>query len=122
MEIKIMVKESTYERLQRYAKPFEDTPDSVLNRVLDELEKSEGATVVEESSYNERRIDPWRLPNLTHTKILKARIDGKDMERPKWNPLLERIIVIAMKRLSDFKKVQELCSANMVRGSKTEDG
>ena len=38
----IEINQATFERLQRHAKPFVDTPDIIINRALDALGLSEG--------------------------------------------------------------------------------
>jgi len=119
----ITIEHSTFERLQRHAKPLVDTTDSVLNRALDALEKQIGPSVkVETSATSERRIDPRRLPKLTHTKVLEATIDQERIAKPNWNRLLDRILIESMRRLQDFRKLHQLCPVNMVEGRKEDEG
>ena len=81
----ITVEQSTFERLQRHAEPLVDSADKVVNRALDALEQT-GSRVVADSgtSNSERRIDPNDLPNLTHTKVLDASLDGDILAKPNW--------------------------------------
>lgn len=120
----IMIDEATFERLQRHAKPFIDTPDMVVSRALDALENLQENYVQEQKNYavSERAIDPNRLPNLTHTKVLDASVEREPIDRPNWNLLLGRILVQAMKQLRDLEKLKKLCSVHMVNGFKGTEG
>jgi hypothetical protein len=119
----ITVQDHTFERLQRYAKPFVDTPDMVINQALDALDQLADATSSKErSGENERRIDPRALPNLTHTKILGASIGGESIAKANWNLLLDEILRRGMKRVGTFEKLRQLCPVNMVKGRKEDEG
>lgn len=120
----ISVQNSTYERLQRHAKPFVDTPETVIVRALDALDQFAGESEQTPSSPAavERHIDPRALPNLTHTKILTASIGGKTIAKANWNLLLDEVLRCAMKRLGSFEKVRQLCPINMVKGRKEDEG
>ena len=119
----ITVEQSTFERLQRHAEPLVDSADKVVNRALDALEQT-GSRVVADSgtSNSERRIDPNDLPNLTHTKVLDASLDGDILAKPNWNQILENILIRTMKRLADFGSLRKHCPVNMVQGLKENEG
>ena len=70
----------------------------------------------------ERRIDPRALPNLTHTKMLDASIEGEATAKPNWNLLLDEVLRRAMKRARSFEKLHQLCPVNMVKGRKEDEG
>ena len=119
----ITIQPLTFERLQRHAKPFVDTPETVINLALDALEQlEEPAVAVGGQNPGERQIDPRILPNLTHTKVLDASIEGETITKPNWNLLLVQMLIRAMKQLSDFDKLHKLCPVNMVEGRKTDEG
>ena len=119
----IAIEQSTFERLQRHARPLLDTTDAVVNRALDALEHREGHSVPEDSpSVAECQIDAGNLPNLKHTKVLDASLEGKRVVKPNWNRILERILIRAMKQFSDFDELRRLCPVNMVRGRKEDEG
>ena len=93
----ITIQRATFERLQRHAKPFVDTPDTVIIRALDALDQ----TVVEhvpngQFTETEQLLDPLSLPDLTHTKIQDASIDGEPIRKPKWNLLRDEMLLRAM--------------------------
>ncbi len=119
---KISIKETTFERLRRHAKPLEDTSDTVINRALDALEMRDGNAAPPERADDERRIDPSMLPDLRYTKIIDASVDGSDIARPEWIRLFGRIVILATKKLPDLEKVKQLCSVKMVEGWKKDKG
>lgn len=119
----IAIEQSTFERLQRHARPLVDTTDMVVNRALDALENREDfSSPGDASSTAERNIDPMKLPNLTHTKVLDASLDGIRVAKPNWNSLLERVLVRAMRQLEDFDELRKLCPVNIVQGCKEDEG
>jgi hypothetical protein len=120
----ITVQQATYERLERHAKAFVDTPDTVILRALDALDELAGTDGDRNgpAAGAERRIDPRTLPNLTHTKVLDASIDGEPVARPNWNLLQEEMLRRAMKRVGSFEKLRRLCTVNMVEGRKEDEG
>jgi hypothetical protein len=119
----ITIQQSTFERLQRHAKPLVDTTDTVIVRALDALDlrlaEDDGAGPAPEA---ERLIDPRALPSLTHTKVLDASIEGQRISKANWNRLLEEMLSRAMKRVGSFEKLRPLCPVNVVRGRKEDEG
>lgn len=121
--VDISIQETTFERLQRHARPLLDTTDSVVNRALDALERLEGVSAATVGRTEpERRIDPRRLPDLKHTKVLDAEIEGVTIPKPHWNLLLDTILIEAMRQVSDFSKLRQLCPVNMVQQRKEDEG
>ena len=144
----VHIEQSTFERLQLHAKPLEDTIDTVVNRALDALERDTSvppfrpprqplATPDEARTSNGHRVfqpprQPpavpvrefdWRtLPDVFHTKVLDATLQGQRIDKPNWNLLLRRMLILAMERLSDFDAVQAICPVRMVRGRKEDEG
>ena len=118
----ITIEHATFVRLQRHAQPLVDNPDAVVNRALDALEGHTAEALSEGVVDVDREIDPRRLPDLTHTKVLAARFGDDEIEKPNWNKLLDRLVVRAMRDAGSFGKLDQMCPANMVRGRKTEDG
>ena len=96
---KIDMSQETYDRLQQRAVPFEDTPESVIVKLLDEskvqerrsIRREDGETdgaldmVTTTRSKSAQRIgagaeidivvdDPFSPPSLKHTKVLRAEV------------------------------------------------
>jgi|GEM_PF-1067453 len=120
----ISIEQSTFERLQRHARPLVDTTDTVVNRALDALENhGKGvASLGENSSTSEHLVDPLNLPNLTHTKVLDASLDGQRVTKANWNLLLDKLLIRAMKQLRDLDELHRLFRVNMVQGCKEDEG
>ena len=121
--MEISIEESTFKRLQHHAKPLVDTTDTILNRALDALDALDGESArPAEHEKTGKQIDPRRLPDLKHTKVIDARIDGKEIQRPNWNRLLDQVLILAMSGSTDYEDVRVLCPVNMVRGRKEDEG
>lgn len=118
----IDIKEATFQRLQRHAKPLVDSPDTVINKALDALEGVDAEESRPVANAGEHRIDPLALPNLTHTKVLGASIGGIAIKRPNWNGLLDEMLRRAMGQLGSLDKVHKVCPVNMVQGRKADEG
>ena len=118
----IMIEQATFERLQRHAQPLVDTVDAVVNRALDAMEAGEGQRPEERFRAVDREVGPERLPDVTHTKVLAARLRDANIRNPNWNRLLHRVLVLSMDQVADLSELRQLCPANMVRGSKTDEG
>ncbi len=120
----ITIQRSTFERLQRFAKPLVDTPDTIIAKALDALDQLEGqgTSFGEGQGGSERQLDPHALPNLTHSKVLDARIGGSRVEKPNWNRVLAEVLRQAIRRAGSFEGVQVLCPANTAKGRKEDDG
>jgi hypothetical protein len=128
----ITISEETFARLQRNAKAFiETTPEPVIVRALNALEQLEGAAIAAPATpanglftdeKGTARIDPRALPNLTHTKVLRATLEGKVRPKAKWNTLVYDLVGIAFHHLGSFEKVQSISPANIVKGRKEDEG
>ena len=70
----------------------------------------------------ERIIDPDKPGGVTHTKIHEARLDGRTVVRPRWNRLLDELILRALREGDDFGEVRRLARSKMVRGRKLDQG
>ena len=118
----LTIEKTTFERLQRHAQPLVDTVDAVVNRALDALETDAWTQPDEGSLAVVRAVDPDRLPDLTHTKVLAARLGPEDIEKPNWNRLLHRVLVPSKGQVAGLDELRRVCPANMVRGTKTDEG
>ncbi|MDE0305111.1 MAG: hypothetical protein OXI87_09535 [Albidovulum sp.] len=121
----IKIEQTTFERLQHHARALVDTPDMVINRALDALELQDGHPKMEEDDHAavvRRLIDPRTLPDLKHTKILYASLEGQRVIKPNWNQLLGRMLVYGMKHLANLESLRQICPANMVQGYKDDEG
>ena len=119
----IDVQNSTLERLKKLAEPFVDTPETVILRGIDALEAlTRGVQPTTQPSSIDLSIDPRNIPNLTHTKLLSAKLDGKAFPRPKWNSVLDETLIRARKAGLKASDIQRICSINVREGKKTDEG
>ena len=121
----ITVEQTTFARLQSHALALVDTADTVVKRALDALDALEGRGH-EKPGANpmqvDHEVDLRQLPDVTHTKVLAARVEGEEVEKPNWNRLLDRVVVLAMRKAGSFEQLNRMCPVNMVPGKKTNEG
>ena len=117
----ITVQQATYERLQSHAQPFVDSPEDVINRVLDTFEEKPPQRAEDDDGVD-IVVDPRRLPDLTHTKLRSALMGPDLIVKPNWNALLDRAVLAAMRRARTFEELERFCSANLFNGCKTDEG
>ena len=119
----IAVEQSTFERLEQHARPFVDTPDSVIVRALDALDQSEptlGPT--QERSVEAMTFGPsGPLPDVKHTRMLAASIDGRPV-KSNWNNVLRHMLIRAKEHYGDFEQLRRRCAVNIVPRAKDDDG
>ena len=123
--MQIDIASETFRRLQRHARPFEDTPDTVVNRAVDALEHFCGESGSPDRSLplaEEKHIDPHDLPNMAHTRVLEAHLDGARVDMPKWNAIYRQMLVLAHDRFPDFEELRAFWPGNIVAGTKNDDG
>ncbi len=114
---KIDIQKTTFKRLQHHAEPLVDSNDSVINRALDALEMQNSTGRRLEPNENAvQPIDPAKLPDLRHTKIISASISQQALKSPKWNSLLKKLLIISMQRLGSFDELERISSINMKEG------
>ncbi len=118
----VPIEQATFERLQRHAQPLVDSVDAVINRALDAMETGIHRQPEEKAPVIKIELDSDRLADVTHTKVLAARLAAANIERPNWNRLLHRMLILSMDRVADLNELRKLCPANMVCGSKTDEG
>lgn len=112
---------TTFARLQKQAEPFIDTPDTIVNRALDALEKSQSPASAADAVAH---YDPASPPNLTHTRPKSIELEHKKFpaELTYWNNLLTHLV----RRAADMGKtpdeIKKLVAVNAVVGEKIVNG
>lgn len=119
---------ATIERLQKHAKPFVDTVDTVINRLLDAYERLAPALDDDSDVVTDGNIRDFSnqtpAPNLTHTKVLSVefnRIKFPSTEAT-WNSLLNEAVRLAKKTAKSDDEFKRLVTVNWVKGRKEEGG
>ena len=121
----ITIGQTTFARLESHARPLVDTADSVVERALDALDALKGrghGNTGKSPTRVDHEVDPRQLPDVTHTKLLAARVDGAEIEKPNWNRVLDRVVVAAMRDAGSFDQLNRMCPVNMVPSQKTVEG
>ncbi len=119
---------TTIARLQRHAKPFVDTVDTVINRILDTYESnSDHGSNGEDDAVadgNIREFPPSASPDLRHTKVLSLEFNKKKFSRAEtnWNSLLNEAIRIAKAKAKSDDELKRLIIVNYVKGRKEDEG
>ena len=119
----VSLSDDVFAKLQRLAKPFVDTPESVISELADaEFARRTGDAVPRLAISREIQLDPDRPASLTHSRLISASIDGRALHRPKWNSLFNDMHVLASKRLGSFAAVRKASKANLREGKYEEEG
>ena len=148
---KIEVSLETYDRLQRRAVPFEDSPDSVIARLLDKsgregdgatagegaaIEKDGGGDVLSgsgeggsaqafgaDSGIDVAVDDPFSPPSLKHTKVLRAEVDGREVPKANWTAVRHAVVAMALDQGGyNLRRLLEVWPMNAVETRKNDEG
>lgn len=123
----VTLSDQAFAMLQGFAKPFVDTPESVIVALAEQELKRRSTPPSHKlpavgKDQAEPRLDPDRPESLTHAKLLSARFNGRDMHRPNWNGLLDHVHIVARERLGSFEAVQRISGAHLRPGRYEKDG
>ena len=117
---------ATITRLQKHAKPFVDTVDTVVNRILDAYEGGQLVEGDEGDIVTDGNIRDFsgKMPDLTHTKVLSIEFNRTKFPRAEttWNALLNETIRFAKKTAKSDDVFKRLVTVNWVKGKKEDEG
>lgn len=118
----VRIPDELFERLQVHAKPFVDSPASVIERLLDfyETKKKGDRAPIAKRSGQTRQFDANKAPDLTHAKLLTAEFDGESAAR--WNDLVDVAHRHAMARLKTYDALQAATLSNISKGQRSDSG
>ena len=145
---KIDMSQETYDRLQQRAVPFEDTPESVIVKLLDEskvqerrsIRREDGETdgaldmVTTTRSKSAQRIgagaeidivvdDPFSPPSLKHTKVLRAEVDRREVDKANWTKVRQEVVATAFNKGGyNLRRLLKVYPMNAVEAPKNDDG
>ena len=126
MHIEVLLPEKTFKRLQELAVPFEDTPASVVERLLDfhdehqRLLPRQQSESSEASTAGQDNLDPSRPPDLAHTRIQRATFADKTARN--WNELVRVSHEEAVGSAGGPKALCRLSKSNATPGRQSDKG
>lgn len=119
----VVLSDDTFAKLQKLAKPFIDTPESVIAELADEeISRRFAAEAPRRVVDDAIHIEPDQHASLTHARLLSATVDGRALHRPKWNGLHHHLHTLARQRLGSFDALRRVSPANLRDGKYEEDG
>ena len=121
----IEIEQNDYERLQKMAEPFVDTPASVLTRVLDAfMAASDAEAIVEahEIVSGVEEYDFYDAPPLVHVKLISGRIGSTEPITKTWDGMVRHAVELVLARVDGVSAAKPLLDLNMVEGEKVDDG
>ncbi|MEH2319852.1 T4SS efffector SepA family protein [Nostoc sp.] len=116
----IRIPDPIYKRLQAIAVPFEDTPITVIEKLLNEYEAHHQSQQISETE-NDRVIEPG-VSNLQHTRVLRAIMGGEEIYQPNWNKILDAAHELAIRQGVSVDELMKLTLAHVVKGEKINSG
>jgi hypothetical protein len=124
MPFTVTLSDPVFQKLQKLAVPFVDTPESVIASLADaEIKRRVGGSAQATGPVEKvRQLDADRHPSLTHSRLIAASVEGKPLYRAKWNNLMDHLHVLAHQRLGSFDAVHAVTSARIRDGQYEEDG
>ena len=69
-----------------------------------------------------RGIDPESPPDLTHSKISRATIDGQVLEGANWNSVLRHMVAKGMQDPEHLAMIRSICGGGVIAGEQKDKG
>jgi hypothetical protein len=118
----IEISDKTFIRLQAFATPLVDSPDTALRKVLTFAESAQKNAGTPDSSATPALSKAG--PNLKYTTVTSATINGHALPNSKcnWNALMLEVVKQAAKQLPEGTPIRALIVVNHVSGQKEDTG
>jgi hypothetical protein len=117
----VRIPDPIYKRLQAIAVPFEDTPITVIERLLSEYEARHKPEEITESE-NYRVLDPDAPPNLHHSRVVRAVIGDSEIRQPNWNKIVDKAHLLAIGQGISPEALIKLTLSHVVQGENNTSG
>jgi hypothetical protein len=119
----VNISETTFSRLQARAIPLVDDIDSVVAKLLDIVDTGAGAAASAVGQPT-REYDPADPPNLTHTTVKSAIVNGVRVPRNEtyWNTIMLLVIRLAHSRGLSAQAIYDRLFINAFVGRKEDNG
>jgi hypothetical protein len=122
----ITLSPDTFAKLQKLAVPLVDTTGSVIARRIEFYERGYAAqpAAARPTMSEARKFNPASPPDLTHTRLLAARLRGQEFvgSALKWNRLLDFALEAAVKETGKPDLVVRSSTVNAIVGQKEDMG
>jgi len=129
--MKIDISDELFARLQKLATPFVDTPETVIVKAINLLEKSIHQPKGGKIPSSPRPTSPSpqslkfksydELPSLKHTRPIQMLANHNTLQESTWNGLNQKIHILAASIIG-INELLEISKANLIRGKKEENG
>ena len=122
----IKIEQATFRRLGQHAETFE-SEDALINRILDAFEKQHPKPKPTPRDPREKFrdleiISEKNLPDLKHTKIIRALVDGVPIQKLAWRYVLDQVLISTEKQNYDISQIARRVSLNIVTGFRKGKG
>ena len=114
----------TFAQLESLARPFVDTPETVIKRLIAGRSDVRAVSDSGESDTSGAAIEfsPENIPPLKHAKYLSGSFDGALPDKQNWNSLLRLALIKIMASCSDVDDLRRISGTNVCGGRKQDDG
>ncbi len=119
----VRISDETYQLMQQFAKPFDDTPDTVLRKVLEFYASKHSTNNLKKVNFSEDEIlvlDVDKPTDLTHTKVLNGSFAKENIRN--WKELVSVAHKIALNELGTLYNLKKVTTANIFEGEKVNNG
>jgi hypothetical protein len=124
MSITIEISETLYQRLQKHAVPFVDTPVTVIERWADHFEAKSSDAIKKPlpniiSDRPNKKFNPIQPPDLFHTR---SQGNFGSIAFSNWNDLLRVAHIEAFAKAKSFEELRIITHAQVRKGSHSDSG
>ncbi len=127
MSHSIRVSDEVFSKLKALAEPFVDTPETVINRLMDyytsnqkKVERENIPDFLQEAGGDVVDLDPLNPGSLAHTKVIEATFEGA--AATKWFDLAKVAHLGAYRYLNSQDSLMRMSRMNLRKGEKIENG
>ncbi len=123
----VTLSDAAFAELKLLAEPFVDTPESLTARIIHEEVvrrglSSTGNGQLRSATDGVPRLNPDSHESLAFSRLLSASVDGRELTRPKWNTLMEKVHLVGLKRLGSLDALKRATRARIRQGRFEEEG
>ena len=117
----IEIPNELFQRLQKVAVPFLDTPATVIEKLLNHYEGSDAKE--DDSATSEvMHFSATNIPALRHTNLVSATFDGSKPEAMNWNSLVRLALSKGLSTFVNVDALRRASQARIVDGIKDDNG